>query len=118
LRKIPWRSRSVLKIALLTWASNTQGRIAFKQRPTPNKRERFPAFSSLDKDKAGDSYLRFDTNSFDIKIDSCCTYSLTSDLGDFIGPVERVKGKYIQSFSGKDTPVMHKGTIKWTVNDD
>jgi GAG-pre-integrase domain len=32
--------------------------------------------------------------------------------------VSKVKGKYIRSFSGKDTPIRHKGTIKWTVNDD
>jgi hypothetical protein len=56
------------------------------------------------------------TDSFDIKIDNCCTYSSTPELGDFIGPVLRVKGKYIRSFSGKDTPI--KGTIKWTVNKD
>jgi hypothetical protein len=118
LRKVPWRSRAMFKLALLTVASNTQGRIASKQRPTPHRKERFPAFTSLDKVDCSDRYLQFDTDSFDIKVDNCCTYSLTPDLADFIGPIPKVKGKYIRSFSGKDTPVLHKGTIKWTVNND
>jgi hypothetical protein len=107
-----WKSQAMFRLALYTVASNAQGPIAFNRRSTPNSKERFLAFASLDKDKRSNRYLHFDTDSFDIKVDNCCTYFLSPELSDFIGAVANVKGKYIRSFSGKDTPVLHKGTIK------
>jgi GAG-pre-integrase domain len=62
--------------------------------------------------------MRFDTDSFRINIDNCCTSSITPNIGDFIGPIKKVSNKSAQGFNGDKSPVMHRGTVKWTINDD
>jgi hypothetical protein len=53
----------MFKLALLIVASNTQGRIDFKSRPTPNKKGRFPVFTSLYSNNSSNRFLCFDTDS-------------------------------------------------------
>jgi hypothetical protein len=62
--------------------------------------------------------MRFDTDSFRINIDNCCTTTITPNIGDFVGPVMEVKNKSVQGFNGQTSPVMHKGTVRWVINDD
>jgi len=56
--------------------------------------------------------MEFDTDSFDILIDNCCSHTLTNDINDYIKPPVkssvRVRG---YNGSANSTKV---GTVKWT----
>jgi hypothetical protein len=63
---------------------------------------------------------QWDTDSFEVKVDSGCSMSLSGDIADFVpGTLQEMKGKVcIQSYGGGRTVVTHSGTILWRVVDD
>jgi hypothetical protein len=62
----------------------------------------------------------WDTDSFEVKVDSGCSVSLSGDIKDFIpGTLTETKGGIsIQSYGGGRTAVTQTGTILWKVMDD
>jgi hypothetical protein len=60
--------------------------------------------------------MKFDTDSFDILIDNCCSHTLTNDIKDYIEPpvksTVRVKG-----YNGSTNSTM-MGMVKWKIKDD
>jgi hypothetical protein len=62
----------------------------------------------------------WDTDSFEVKVDSGCSVSLSGDLSDFVpGTLKATKGNVsIQSYGGGRTAVTHSGTILWKIRDD
>jgi hypothetical protein len=117
MRSIPWKKGAMKKISLLAFATNTIG--AAKMRTHFQKGQVHGVFAFLTRStKKQSKQLRFDTDSFMIKVDNCCTCCISPDIGDFVGPVETVTDKAVQSFNGQMTKVKHKGTIRWTINDD
>jgi len=60
--------------------------------------------------------LTFDTDSFPILVDNCCSASITNDLQDFIAP-PRTTSTTIEGYSGKSTATKI-GTVKWKIKDD
>jgi DNA segregation ATPase FtsK/SpoIIIE-like protein len=63
--------------------------------------------------------LTLDTDAIPIKVDNCCTRTLSNNKEDFIeSTMKPVENKAVRSFSGSLTPITHTGTIKWWINDD
>jgi hypothetical protein len=67
--------------------------------------------------RSSNKYMRFDTDSYRINIDNCCTTSITPNIGDFVGPITKVTNRSVQGFNGEKLQVMHRGTVRWTIND-
>lgn len=64
--------------------------------------------------------LLFDTDSFEIKVDSGCSLSMTGTRKDFVdGSLTKAPPNItVGAYGGAKVPVTHIGTIKWTVLDD
>lgn len=61
----------------------------------------------------------FDTDSFPIKIDNCCTRTMTPHRRDFVkGSITPVHNKFVSGYGGSLTKITHKGTVAWKVLDD
>ena len=60
--------------------------------------------------------LVFDSDSYDILIDNCCSHTLTNDLKDYIEPPIKSKVK-IRGYNGS-TNSTRVGTVKWKIKDD
>ena len=62
------------------------------------------------------SRMVFDTDSFDILIDNCCSHTLTNSLNDFIEPPVKSSVK-VKGYNGS-TNSTRVGTVKWKLKDD
>jgi hypothetical protein len=60
--------------------------------------------------------MEFDTDSYEILIDNCCSHSLTNDINDFIEPPIKSKVR-IRGYNGQTTSTK-VGTVKWKIQDD
>jgi hypothetical protein len=61
----------------------------------------------------------FDTDSVKIRIDNCCSRTISGYKSDFIkGTMKPVKNMIVEGFSGAKEAATHTGVIKWTVLDD
>jgi hypothetical protein len=60
--------------------------------------------------------MEFDTDSYEILIDSCCSHSLTNSKEDFIEPPVKSKVR-VRGCNGHTNSTM-VGTVKWRVKDD
>ncbi len=76
--------------------------------------------STYDEDNSsGTQTLRVDSDSIPIRIDNCCTRSISYDREDFISDTLRPVHKcFVKGFGGSMTPITHKGTIVWKMLDD
>jgi Reverse transcriptase (RNA-dependent DNA polymerase) len=62
---------------------------------------------------------RFDTDSYQIKIDNCCSRSMTHAMSDFVpGTLKPIKNLSVSGFGGSSTRITHEGTIRWNITDD
>jgi hypothetical protein len=65
------------------------------------------------------STTRFDTDSCPVKIDNCCTQTISGFRNDFIpGTLRRVNNLVVRGFSNSKTNITHMGTVQWTIVDD
>ncbi len=71
------------------------------------------AKSSVQKRK---KQLEFDTDSYDILFDNCCSHSLTNCKEDFIEPPIKSRVK-VRGYNGHTESTM-VGTVKWKIQDD
>jgi hypothetical protein len=117
MRSVPWKRGVMKKISLLAFASNTIGSASMRKRRPQGTIHSLHAFVTNAKNSKSKS-MCFDTDSFPIKVDNCCTCRISPHIGDFIGPVQVVKDRAVQSFNGQVTPVKHKGMIRWMIDDD
>jgi hypothetical protein len=65
--------------------------------------------------------LPLDTDSFEVKIDNCCSRTLSGHKEDFIkGTLKVARNLSVEGYSttGQHEAVTHEGTIKWTVLND
>jgi hypothetical protein len=63
--------------------------------------------------------VRFDTDSFKVKIDNCCTQTMSGFKDDFVtDTLVSIHGEHVIGFANTKTAITHKGTVKWTVADD
>jgi len=60
--------------------------------------------------------MEFDTDSYDILIDNCCTHSLTNCKEDFIEPPTKSRTR-VRGYNGQTNSTM-VGTVKWKIADD
>jgi len=60
--------------------------------------------------------MEFDTNSFDILIDNCCSHTLTNDINDYIEPPVKSSMR-VRGYNGSTNSTM-VGTVKWKIKDD
>jgi hypothetical protein len=60
--------------------------------------------------------MEFDTDSFDILIDNCCSHTLTNDIKDYIEPPVKSTVK-VRGYNGSTNSTM-VGTVKWEIKDD
>jgi hypothetical protein len=60
--------------------------------------------------------MEFDTDSFDILIDNCCSHTLTNDINDYIEPPVKSSVRLI-GYNGSPNSTM-VGTVKWKNKDD
>jgi hypothetical protein len=63
---------------------------------------------------------RFDTDSVPIRIDNCCSQSLSHDILDFIPDTihDSPQRVTIKGFGNSSTPILQCGTIQWRILDD
>ena len=64
--------------------------------------------------------MYFDTDSYEVKVDTGCSVSLSGVRTDFVPGTlrEAPSGLSIQSYGGTRVPVTHMGTIRWYITDD
>jgi hypothetical protein len=63
--------------------------------------------------------IRFDSDSSPIKIDNCCTQTISGFREDFIPTtLKQVEHLHVNGFGNTRTAITHKGTVKWVVIDD
>ena len=55
--------------------------------------------------------VQFDTDSYDILIDNCCSHTLTNDINDYIEPPVKSKVR-VRGYNGNTNSTM-VGTVKW-----
>lgn len=60
--------------------------------------------------------MHFDTDSYEILVDNCCSKSITNSLDDFIQP-PKPSQMTIKGFNGATAPTC-VGTVKWHMQDD
>jgi hypothetical protein len=60
--------------------------------------------------------MEFDTDSFDILIDNCCSHTLTNDINDYIKPPVKSSVR-VRGYNGS-TNSTKVGTVKWKIKDD
>ncbi len=63
-----------------------------------------------------DVRMEFDTDSFDILIDNCCSHTLTNDINDYIEPPVKSSVR-VRGYNGSTNSTM-VGTVKWKIRDD
>ena len=63
------------------------------------------------------SAVVFDTNSFDIVIDSACSYCITNDASHFINRPQQINIP-VKGIGGKQINATMKGTVKWSFAND
>jgi Reverse transcriptase (RNA-dependent DNA polymerase)/GAG-pre-integrase domain len=62
---------------------------------------------------------RFDTDSYPIKIDNCCTTTMSGYKHDFEpSTFQPVINKVVRGFGNTLTPITHTGTVVWSIDDD
>jgi hypothetical protein len=63
--------------------------------------------------------VRFETDSVPVKIDNCCTQSMSGFESDFMhGTLKQLHNVHVYGFADTRKPITHKGTIQWTITDD
>jgi hypothetical protein len=63
--------------------------------------------------------VRFDTDSFPIKIDNCCTQTMTGYKTDFIpSTLVPITGKNVTGLAKTQTKISHIVTVSWKVADN
>jgi hypothetical protein len=72
------------------------------------------ARSAMDKERR--VRMEFDTDSFDILIDNCCSHTLTNDINDYIEPPVKSSVR-VRGYNGRTNSTM-VGTVKWKLKDD
>jgi len=72
------------------------------------------AKSAMDKERR--VRMEFDTDSFDILIDNCCSHTLTNDINDYIEPPVKSSVR-VRGYNGSTNSTM-VGTVKWKIRDD
>jgi len=59
--------------------------------------------------------MEFDTNSFDIMIDNCCSHTLTNDINNYVEPPVKSTVR-VRGYNGSTNSTM-VGTVKWKIKD-
>jgi hypothetical protein len=63
--------------------------------------------------------VAFDTDSIPIKIDNCCTRTMSYSRADFIkGTLVPLQDKSVLGFGASRTQITHMGTIRWKIADN
>jgi Reverse transcriptase (RNA-dependent DNA polymerase)/GAG-pre-integrase domain len=114
LRMVRYRNRSMYLCSLLAATSSySQG----YSNQSYSKAKQVNAYDSST--NCGKSEMQFDTDSFAIKIDNCCTRSMSHCKRDFIpGSLRPVRNLAVKGYGGSSTNITHQGTISWTIQDD
>jgi hypothetical protein len=122
--------KRMINLSLIIFVANAHGTSAIvaMQRNLPyskgaNSKGACTSFTTYDQCTSGTEgekpkKVRFDTDSFEIKVDNCCTRSITPYVGDFVGTVTPVHGHSVRGFNGQSTKITNMGTVRWTINDD
>jgi hypothetical protein len=79
-----------------------------------------PTYGQLDHYAiAMNNTVRFDSDSAPIKIDNCCTQTISGYLSDFTpSTLKNVHNLHGNGFGDSKTPISQKGTLRWIVTDD
>jgi GAG-pre-integrase domain len=63
--------------------------------------------------------IRFDTDSIPVKVDNCCTRTMSGFESDFIpGTMKVLVGVNVYGFADSKSQITHTGTIGWKISDD
>ena len=94
--------------------------MAYRMRKRTNTRDKAVAFAKhmamSTTLTAPDRQTTFDTDSFQIAIDNCCSRCITNDTDDFISPPETININV--SRVGGQSAVTKRGTVRWRITDD
>jgi len=61
--------------------------------------------------------LTFDTDSYEIMVDNCCSQSITNNIKDYIDPPTNTSVQ-IKGYNGTSTTTTKNGTVLWKWSDD
>jgi hypothetical protein len=78
------------------------------------------ACSTTDPCNYGPATVLWDSDSFPIRVDNCCTKTISFDINDFDKEsLEPVLNRTVSGFvEGSTTAIEQKGTIRWKILDD
>ena len=75
------------------------------------------ASTKVPSDRAPAKQVSFDSDSFDIMVDNCCSYSITNDLDDYVSPPSMAHVQ-VKGYAGATSEANKVGTVRWQVEDD
>jgi hypothetical protein len=61
--------------------------------------------------------VRFDSDSYDIMVDNCCSYSITNSLADYI-TAPTMAHVQVRGYADATSNANKVGTVKWRIEDD
>ena len=61
--------------------------------------------------------VTFDSDSYDIMVDNCCSYSITNNLADYI-TAPTTAHVQVRGYVGATSNANKVGTVKWKIEDD
>jgi hypothetical protein len=61
--------------------------------------------------------LGYDSDSFWMAVDNCCSACISNCIDDFVGPTREIIAK-VKGIGGVQVMATRKGTLKWTIMDD
>lgn len=77
-------------------------------------------YSAEGNEDSGCDTLRFDSDSVSIRIDNCCSRTISCSMKDFVAdslkPTDNKQ--IIRGFGNTETTITHTGTIAWNIMDD
>jgi hypothetical protein len=117
LRSVRYKYRKMCICSLLTRTSSYTP----KRRYTPHGPDTNNTIANaIDASSSGrKAEMLFDTESFPIKIDNCCTRTMSHRKRDFVvGSMKPVQNLTVKGYGGSNTSITHHGTISWTIQDD
>lgn len=77
-------------------------------------------YSAEEKQEFGYDTLRFDSDSVSIRIDNCCSRTISCSMKDFVADtmMPAANKQIIRGFGNTETIITHTGTIEWNIMDD
>jgi len=99
------------------WLRRQQARRLCLMHITHNNTQHIHSTQPWATTKSRERKLFFDTDSFTILVDNCCSKSIANNINDFIDKPRKTMTK-IKGYNGLSDKPLKVGTVRWSIRDD